>query len=280
MLSYRHAFHAGNFADVVKHTALCRSLMHLTQKPGAIRYVDTHAGIGAYGLHTSTAQQTQEYLKGIGALWDAPHLPPALAAYVKCVKHFNGGGLLNAYPGSPWFAQHLLRPQDRLELCELHPQDYPALCRQMASDKRVHCHFEDGFKRAIALMPPIERRGLVLIDPSYELKDDYAGVVDTLKHLHKRFATGVYLLWYPVMDEKRIKTLCQRLIATGIKRIQRYELGLDTPAEASGMVATGIIAINPPWGLMEDMQQSLVFLQGLLATPNKGYTLCQALTPE
>ena len=280
MLSYRHAFHAGNYADVLKHTALCQALHHLTQKDGALRYIDTHAGVGAYSLHSSQAHQTDEYQQGIGAIWEAPNPPPALAAYLKLVKTFNGGGLLNAYPGSPWFAQQILRAHDRLELCELHPQDFPALQRQMAGDRRVHCHFEDGFARSLALMPPIERRGLVLIDPSYEIKDDYQTVVAHIKTLHRRFATGVYMLWYPVVDERRIKTLCNQFKTSGMRKIQRYEWGLDTDGNQPGMSATGMIVVNPPWGLMADMQAALNFALPRVAPAGTGYVLCEELVGE
>lgn len=276
MLSYRHAFHAGNYADLIKHTALVHCLEYLVEKAAPLRYLDTHAGIGAYSLSTPEAAKTGEYARGVGLLWQQPHLPHALARWHHWVASFNGGTGLSAYPGSPWLAQQILRPQDRLELCEWHPQDIQTLRRQMAGDPRVHCHHENGYARALALMPPIEKRALVLIDPSYEVKDEYQQVVDSLKALHRRFATGVYLLWYPVVDDRYLQRLLRGLVQSGIKKIQRYELSLGP--DASGMRASGLIAINPPYTLKQAMQESLLFAQALIAP--EGHVTVEDLVGE
>lgn len=280
MLSYRHAFHAGNYADLLKHSVLCSILRYLTQKDAPLRYIDTHAGTGAYNLLSPESNKTSEYQQGIGVLWGVQQLPELLADYRALVKEFNGGEMLSAYPGSPWFAQRLLRPYDRLELCELHPQDFPNLQRQMNSDKRVHCHFENGFTRSLALLPPVEKRGLVLMDPSYELKDDYQNVADHLKALCRRFATGVYMVWYPVVDERRIKTLCTQLKASGLRRIHRYELGISHDHSQPGMTGSGLIVVNPPWGLKERVAEALAFLQPLIAAEGQGYFHVEELVGE
>ncbi|MEY4588640.1 MAG: hypothetical protein RL497_716 [Pseudomonadota bacterium] len=277
MLSYRHAFHAGNFADVLKHTALVHCLEYLVQKETPLRYIDTHAGIGSYNLATAEANKTQEYQQGIGLLWQRPHLPAGLAHWHHWVQTFNGGQNLNAYPGSPWFAQQILRPGDRLELCELHPRDIELLRRQMAGDRRVSCHFEDGYKQAQALMPPIERRGLVLIDPSYEVKTEYAQVVSEVKSLYRRFATGVYLIWYPCIEARFVQQLVRGLKGSGIKRINQIEWGLGP---GPGMRATGLLTINAPWTLTPCLEESLAFALPILAPSGEGYVRAEVLVGE
>lgn len=265
MLSYRHAFHAGNYADVLKHLVLSRVLAYLVQKPAPLCYLDTHAGAGAYDLTGEHAGKTGEFLRGIGLLWQRDDLPPIIGYYRDLVSRFNDTGGLSRYPGSPWFAQQLLREQDRLELCELHSSEFPILQQNFAGDRRVHCHFEDGFSKSIALLPPREKRGLVLVDPSYEVKDDYRRVVELLQKLHKRFATGVYALWYPVVDRRRIEQLEMALAKTGIHRIDLYEIGVAADGQAAGMTAAGMIVINPPWKLREEMTEALAWLAPLFS---------------
>lgn len=269
MLSYRHAFHAGNYADVLKHLVICRILTHMTQKDAPMCYVETHAGAGCYKLTSAEAKKTGEYHQGIGLLWDKQDLPPPLAEYVQLVRQLNTGKKLLQYPGSPWFAHQILRPYDRLELCELHPQDFPLLDQMFKKDRKVHCHFEDGFKRSIALLPPVEKRGLIVIDPSYEIKQDYTKVVDHLKLLHKRFATGIYALWYPIVEQRRINKLEQALIATGIRHIRQYEVSLGPDHDEKGMTGSGMIVINPPWKLDEDLRHSLEYFTTLLSPEKK-----------
>lgn len=280
MLSYRHAFHAGNYADVLKHLVVCRILDYLTQKPAPLRYIDTHAGAGVYRLDSAEALRNAEFRQGIGMLWGRNDLPGTLAAYRDLVAEFNGGDVLQQYPGSPWFAQRLLRAQDRLDLCELHPRDFPSLQRLFCDDRRVSCHFEDGFKRSLALVPPQERRALVLIDPSYELKQDYARVVDHVRALHRRFATAVYAVWYPLVEARRVKTLETAFINSGMRRIHLYEVCLTARHPGRGMSGAGMIVVNPPWRLREEVHQALAYLAPLVSDTGEPIFRCVELAGE
>ena len=271
MLSYRHAFHAGNHADVLKHLVLCRSLAYLTRKDKPLCYLDTHAGAGGYALQGPEARKNREYETGIGCLWGREDLPAPLADYVALVRRFNADGVLRLYPGSPWFARQLLRADDRLFLHELHPADCAALREQTLGDRRVKLACTDGFQACIALLPPPSRRGLVLMDPPFELKSDYERLVDTLRQAHRRFATGVYALWYPVVERRRIETLERAVRATGIPRVDRYELAVAPDRPGHGMTASGLLVINPPWGLRADMETSLPWLARTLGGEGGGF---------
>jgi len=273
MLSYRHAFHAGNYGDVLKHLVLVRILDHLVQKPAGLRYIDTHAGAGTYRLDSAEAQKTGEFRNGIGRLWARDDLPVGLARYVSLVRGFNedleqdpgaGNGLLG-YPGSPWFARHLLRAQDRLELCELHPRDFLRLEADFAGARNVCCHAADGFAVSLSMVPPVERRGLVLIDPSYELKADYDGVVAHVRALYRRFATGVYMVWYPIVDPARPRRMENAWRDSGLRRIHVYELSLTEDHSGPGMTGAGVAVVNPPWGLAEDVASALRWFAPLVA---------------
>jgi 23S rRNA (adenine2030-N6)-methyltransferase len=269
MLRYRHAFHAGNYADVLKHLVVCRVLEHLTQKPAPLRYIDTHAGAGAYRLDSAEALRNGEFRRGIGLLWDRTDLPDGLAAYRDLVAEFNGGGVLRRYPGSPWFAQRLLRAQDRLDLCERHPRDFPTLQRRFRNDRRAGCHNEDGFTRSLVLVPPQEGRALVLIDPSYELKQDYTRVVAHVRALHRRFATGVYLVWYPLVEACRVKRLEKAFISSGMRRLHLYEVCLHARHTGRGMSGAGLIVVNPPSMLREEVRAGLDVFAPLVSKTGK-----------
>lgn len=263
MLSYRHAFHAGNYADVLKHATLVQILRYMTQKDKPLCYLDTHAGAGFYSLSSPEAAKTGEFQNGIGLVWQAKGLPAALADYQTCVKAACGAHL-TAYPGSPWFAQHLLRAEDRLVLCELHPTDRKQLERTFSGGANVHCYAEDGWQKSVALIPPPERRGVVLIDPSYEIKDDYVKVAEHLTLLHRKFATGVYAIWYPIADPARTEALLRRVRNSGVRRILQLEVGLTSDHGQPGMTGTGMLVVNPPWNLAEVMQPALTWLTGRL----------------
>lgn len=250
MLSYRHSFHAGNHADVLKHIVLMLILENLKLKEKGFFYLDTHSGVGRYRLSSNESKKTGEYKEGIGRLWDQTDLPEDVARYVKMIKKLNYGGKeLRYYAGSPLIAAELLRPQDRALLTELHPSDYPILRNNFSDDKNVTVKCDNGFQQVKATLPPKERRGLVLIDPPYELKDDYDLVVKAIEEGYKRFATGTYAIWYPVVLRQQTKRIFKGLEATGIRKILRIELAVRPDSDQRGMTASGMVVINPPWTL-------------------------------
>lgn len=280
MLSYRHSFHAGNFADVLKHLVLVRILRYMTQKEKPLLYLDTHAGAGAYELAALQAGKTPEFEDGIGRLWSRPDLPEALADYVAQVRRVNEGGVLRHYPGSPWFARQLLRSNDRLALHELHPADFLLLQESFRDDRRTRVRREDGFHACRALLPPAERRALVLIDPPYELKEDYQRVVDTLLAAHRRFSSGTYALWYPVVERRRIDRLEKALRESGMHRILLLELGIAADRPGYGMTASGMLVVNPPWSLAAEMQPVLGYLAEILGVEGGGHCRVVELAGE
>jgi 23S rRNA (adenine2030-N6)-methyltransferase len=278
MLSYRHAFHAGNHADVLKHLVLIQILEHLTAKPKPVCYVDTHAGAGCYNLGSAFAQQNREAETGIGRLWRCADLPPAVARYVALVEELNPTGVLRNYPGSPWLAQRLLRPADRLVLFELHSGEVGPLEALFAWDRRAQVSRADGLEGCVERLPPKEHRGLTLMDPSYAVKTDYTRVVDTLLRAHRRFATGIFALWYPVVDRRRIDTMERAIRASGLPKVQIVELGIGGSGE--GMRMCGMILANPPSTLAETMRTVLPWLAQALATAGKGYFRLETLSGE
>lgn len=271
MLSYRHTFHAGNFADVLKHLVLVRVLRYLTRKDKPLCYIDTHAGAGGYLLEDPQAQKTLEFTNGIAKLWTRDDLPGALIDYRRLVRAFNDSDDLHRYPGSPWLAAQLLRKNDRLCLFEAHSTDSALLQAAFAGQRNVRVTTGDGFQGCIGLMPPLERRGLVLMDPSYELKTDYQAVVDTLLKAHRRFATGVYAIWYPVVERNRIEVLERSVVASGIPRVQLFELGIRSDSRGYGMTACGMLVVNPPWGLRDEMELLLPYLANVLGEAGEGH---------
>jgi 23S rRNA (adenine2030-N6)-methyltransferase len=278
LLSYRHSYHAGNFADVLKHIVVVEILEHLTKKDKAFEYIDSHAGAGLYSLKSEHAVKLQEYTNGIGKL-KAEELPE-LARYFEIINAFNKPGALDFYPGSPMFARHFLRGQDKAWYFELHPADFELLKVNLGSSARIRLKQEDGFKGMLALLPPLSRRGLVLIDPSYEMKSDYTQVFDSIMQAYKKFSTGCYALWYPVVERQRIVQLQNKFIASGIKNIQCFELGLTADSEERGMTAAGMIVINPPWMLLQKMSQLLPKLAAALGENAAAFSRCDVLVGE
>ena len=261
MLSYRHAFHAGNFADVLKHLIQVDILSYLQQKDKPFVYIDTHSGAGLYSFSSEEAEKNAEYETGITRLKARPvaGCEDYLQVVAQVKPEYDRSSISpdSLYPGSPRIAQIMLREQDRAQLFELHPQDHQRLDELMRRDRRITVSKSDGFKGLVAALPPKERRGLVLIDPPYEVKSDYDTVVSTLEKAHRRFATGIYALWYPVVDRARIEQMVQGLKKTGIPRIQLFELGLSADTEGRGMTSSGMIVINPPWTLKNKMDELL-----------------------
>ncbi len=280
MLSYRHSFHAGNFADVLKHIILIKILEHLSKKDKPFCCIDTHAGPGEYALDEGYALKNREFENGIGKLWQRDDLPDSVANYVNFIKKFNNTDELIRYPGSPLIIKQFLRNNDRLFLYELHSTEIELLNAAVTRDRRVKVFHADGLKNTIGLLPPIEHRGLVLIDPSYEIKSDYNLVIETLIQMHKRFATSTYALWYPVVERTRNKRLEKAIKTSGIKNVQLFELGIKTDTHELGMTASGMIVVNPPWTLAGQMQEILPWLAEVLGIEDAGFYRIDILAEE
>jgi len=278
MLSYRHAFHAGNHADVLKHTVLVQLTRYLGQKDKSFMVIDTHAGAGAYALDSGYAVKLAEYKEGIGRLWGHNDLPPALAEYVDLVRRMNPDRRLQAYPGSPFIALWTMREQDRLRLFELHSKDARLLQENFQdAGKQVIVESGDGFAGLKALLPPPSRRALVLIDPSYEDKQDYERVFHALKDSLTRFPGGTYALWYPQLTRLDAHELPQRLKRLPAKSWLHVALRVSTPSkDGFGMHGSGMFILNPPWTLHATLAGVMPFLAETLALDDgAGFTLEQ-----
>ena len=283
MFSYRHAFHAGNHADVLKHTVLIATLQHLLQKDAALTVLDTHAGAGLYRLDGDYATTSAESADGILRLVapaTPPALTPALQDYVDMVRAFNQGAVTRVYPGSPFIAQRLLRDQDKLKLFELHPTDARALAgnvAQLEAGRQVAVLPEDGFEGVKKFLPPPARRALVLCDPSYEIKSDYGRVLDLVQDSLKRFATGVYAVWYPIIPRpeahdlpRRLKTMANKagkpwLHATLTVKSSKLAAPASENQRRPGLPASGMFLINPPFTLQAALREALPQMAELLA---------------
>lgn len=270
MLSYRHSFHAGNPADVLKHLVLAEVLSYQTIKDKPLDYIDTHSGAGFFELAGSDAQKTQEYQDGIAKLWQHTSSNDGLNDYIALIKSFNQEEL-EFYPGSPKVAEHFLRRKDKGWFFELHPRDLALLEENMQGKRSIRVRGENGFAGLIGLLPPASRRACVLIDPPYEVKDDYDTVVKTIVQAHQRFATGTYMIWYPVVNRERIERMEAGLIESGIRNIQLFELATEADTDVHGMTASGMIVINPPWKLKQTMDKVLPELVELLSQPSGFY---------
>ena len=267
MLSYRHAFHAGNHADVLKHLVLVQLLRYLTQKDKPLWFVDTHAGAAAYALDEGYATKNAEYDSGIARLWDRSDLPQPLADYVAAVRAFNGSGALRRYPGSPQLATQLLRAQDRLRLFELHSTESRLLQQYFREDApRVIAQAGDGFAGLQAVLPPPSRRALVLIDPSYEDKGDYRQVLAALREAQKRFASGIYAVWYPQVQRRESRLFPEQLKQLQQKDWLHVSLSVKNPvASGYGLHGSGMFILNPPWLLPQALDATMPYLAKLLA---------------
>ncbi|MDG2949847.1 23S rRNA (adenine(2030)-N(6))-methyltransferase RlmJ [Exercitatus varius] len=281
MLSYRHSFHAGNHADVLKHIVLMLIIENLQLKEKGFYYLDTHAGVGRYRLFGDEAEKTAEFEEGIARLWERDDLPPEVKRYVDQIKRLNyGGKALRYYAGSPLIAAQLLRPQDRALLTELHPSDFPLLRNNFKEYANIVTKRDDGFRQLKATLPPKERRGLVLIDPPYELKEDYDLVVKAVEEGYKRFATGVYAVWYPVVLRQQTKRIVRGLERSGIRKILQIELAVRPDSDQRGMTASGMIVINPPWQLETQMKSILPYLTEVLVPAGTGKWSLNWITQE
>lgn len=276
MLSYRHAFHAGNHADVLKHFVLHQVLDYYTSKDKPFWYIDTHAGAGMYALDTGYAAKNAEFETGISRLWHKPGLPQALAEYVALIRKLNPGDKLRRYPGSPAVADALLRPSDRLRLFELHPSDCKLLRQSFSkAERKVMIEMQDGFAGLKALLPPPTRRAVVLIDPPYEQKQDYERAVEALQDSLQRFTTGTYMLWYPLLQRPELRRLQTKLAKLELTNWLHATLTVQTPSlDGYGMHGSGLFVINPPWTLPKTLQETLpTLVQTLGLDKGAGFTL-------
>lgn len=276
-MNYRHAYHAGNFADVVKHASLALVIERMKAKDKPFRIIDTHAGIGLYDLAGPLAAKTGEWERGIGRLV-GPDLAPrpmvkklaaALTPYLAAVRAANPGGRLKHYPGSPMIARALMRPVDRLTAVELHPDDYRTLAARFAGDIQVKAIELDGWLALGSFVPPKERRGLVLVDPPYEQADEFATLADGFIKAYRRWPTGVYALWYPVKDLVAVKRLWQTLAESGIQRLLAAELWVRDRATPESFNGTGLILCNPPYELDRTLDELLTGLVPILGEDDK-----------
>jgi 23S rRNA (adenine2030-N6)-methyltransferase len=269
-MNYRHAFHAGNFADVVKHAVLALLVERLQAKDTAFRVIDTHAGIGLYDLGSSEARRTGEWQTGIGRVWGVKRpakLDALLKPYLAAVAAANGASEpapLIRYPGSPWIVRHLARKQDRLTAVELHPEDARALEALFAGDVQVRTIALDGWLALGAFVPPKERRGLVLVDPPFEQPDEFAAMLTAFTDAHRKWPTGVYALWYPVKDLAAVDRFRLGLAKSGIRRLLRAELTIRDRNAPDTFNGTGLVICNPPWQFADTLKALLSSLVPLL----------------
>ncbi|ARB91668.1 23S rRNA (adenine(2030)-N(6))-methyltransferase RlmJ [Legionella longbeachae] len=261
MLSYQHGYHAGNFADVIKHLTLTRLLCYLTLKDKPLFYLETHSGAGLYDLKNKQAEKTKEYQHGIQLLWSHEQsLNPLFKDYLNIINQLNPAKTLRYYPGSPYLATNLLRMQDRMYFCELHPREFEVLTQLPRFNKKVHFSRSDGVLALKALLPPPEKRGLIFIDPSFEIKEEYKEIPIALKQAYSRFSTGVYCLWYPLVDKKLTDRLNRGMKDINIKNTLHLEFSL-TANPIEGMYGCGLWIINPPFTLAEEMKTVLTTLK-------------------
>jgi len=252
-MNYRHAYHAGNFADVTKHLALTAVLLHLRKKEAAFAVIDTHAGRGEYDLSGDEAKRTGEAANGIGRLADAPGGTPALAEYFDLVRG------KTTYSGSPVIAAKLLRPQDRLVAIEKHSEDGAALTIALRPFAKARAEVADGYARLAGLLPPPERRGVVLIDPPYEAEDEFERAADTFADAYRRFATGIYLVWFPIKSKAQADGFCGEVLAAGVTKALRLDIALGGPRE-DRLTAAGLLIVNPPFGFAGEMKSALALV--------------------
>ncbi|MBU2926579.1 23S rRNA (adenine(2030)-N(6))-methyltransferase RlmJ [Colwellia sp. 1_MG-2023] len=285
MLSYRHAFHAGNFADVLKHSVLTLVLDYMTRKEKGFHYIDSHSGAGMYQLEDEYAQKTGEYKEGIAKLINESAIPESLQPYIDLIKSLNPSSTntdvndLTLYPGSPGIAKRFMRRQDSTHLFELHPTDIEHLNDFCYRWKKVFVKQSDGYQGVLGLVPPPSRRGVVLIDPPYELKEDYNKAVQTIIKAYTKFATGTYILWYPVVKRELVEQMSYTFSKSAVKNVLQVEFCLENDTDKYGMTGTGLFIVNPPWQLSEQLDEILPFMKSKLGTNNTSYTVKQ-LIPE
>jgi len=278
-MNYRHAYHAGNFADVMKHAILALVIAGLKRKETPFFVLDTHAGIGAYDLEAPQADKTGEYLGGIARVLDAPLPPAELETYLAVVRAWNSDGTLRRYPGSPELVRGLMRPQDRMALVELHPEDVETLRARFHGDRRVGVHHLDGYTAAKGLLPPPERRGLVLMDPPFEVKNEFERLLAALRRTRKLWPTGITMAWYPIKGRPPVESFYQDIAGQGGPETLAVELLLRPAEDPFKLNGSGLLVINPPWQLREALERVLPWLARIVA-PDTGSAGIRRLITE
>lgn len=281
-MNYRHAYHAGNFADVIKHVMLVALIQSLMRKESPFCYIDTHAGAGCYDLFSDSAKKNREYENGIEKIIQQENPPPVVKQYLYCIHSINNQMMgshyasLRHYAGSPLIVRQLIRPMDRIIACELHLEEYQALKKTFAGDRQVAAHHTDGFQALKAFLPPHERRGLILIDPPYEEIDEFTHITHALHTALRRFENGTYAIWYPIKGRHPIEKFHQSLLKTTEKPILSIELTIypDLPSHLNGC---GLAVINPPWQFEETVRELLPWLWKALTINNQGAFHAQTL---
>ena len=280
MLAYRHQFHAGGFSDVFKHALLARLLLALGRKDKPCCYLDTHAGTGLYDLTHPWAQKNAEWRQGIEPVLARNDAPAALAPYLEAVRAENRDGKLRFYPGSPRIARRLLREDDRMVLNELNPADFEDLKARFAGKQGVAVHSMDGYQALRAFLPPSERRGLALVDSSFDRGGEFARLTEALVAAHRRWATGVFALWYPLMEPGTMRAFERGIVGTGIRKILRLELSVLPERWSQSLRGSGMLVVNPPYGLEDEAGPLLDWLYRVLAPGGQGASSVDWLVPE
>ena len=280
MLAYRHLFHAGGFADVFKHALLAQLILGLRTKVKPFCYLDTHAGTGRYDLTHPWAQKNREYREGIARIWERRDAPSALLPYLEAVRAENPDGKLRRYPGSPLIARRLMRAHDRMVLAELNRADCAELAGLFSRDRQVEVRLEDGYQSLRAFLPPRERRGLVLIDSSFDRSREFDRVKRGLVQAHRLFATGVQAVWYPLMEAPVMNAFERQIEASGIRKILQLELAVRNAGRKQGLRGCGMLVANPPFGFEATACSILDWLWPLLSQDGEGGKRVHWLVPE
>ena len=272
-MNYRHAFHAGNHADVLKHYVLSRLIALLSRKEAPFAYLDSHAGVGLYDLQGDQASRTGEWLQGIARLWQAEDVPDQLVDYLEVIRAMNPDGVLRHYPGSPELARMLTRDQDRLYLNEKHPEDGRLLKENMAGDRRVAVHLGEGWHVPRALLPTREKRVLLLIDPPFEQADELERCVQALNEAIGRMRQAVVAIWYPIKELGQLRRFYRDLEKSNAPKLLRIELYVHPADDAQRLNGSGLVISNPPWGLEDELKQILPWLTTLLGQSQAGWRM-------
>jgi len=268
-MNYRHSYHAGSFADVFKHVALVALIRALENKPKPFCYLDTHAGAGRYDLQAENAQKTQEFATGVLRLWQLTALPEFMQDYWSVIVKANQQqSYLRCYPGSPYIVRQLLRPKDRMILTELHPEEAAALKQEFFRDKQVAIHHLAAYQALKAFLPPPQHRGLVFIDPPFEQSDEFARIIESLKMALQRWSSGIYAIWFPIKERKRVTQFYHELKQISGHKILSMEFGIYPEDSPLGLNASGMVIVNPPWKIEEQLMLTLPWLWQSLS-PNR-----------